>query len=48
MSLKHAYAEPKTKQVAVKMMDSGYKKDQDSLRAADSTIQVPCVIWESS
>uniref|UniRef100_A0A3Q2Z3P2 Structural maintenance of chromosomes 2 n=1 Tax=Hippocampus comes TaxID=109280 RepID=A0A3Q2Z3P2_HIPCM len=32
MTLKHAQAELKTKQAEVKNMDSGYKKDQDSLQ----------------
>ena len=36
MTLKHAQAEVKTKQVEVKKMDSGYKKDQDSLQALRS------------
>lgn len=33
MTLKHAQAELKTKQAEVKNMDSGYKKDQESLQA---------------
>lgn len=33
MTLKHAQAELKTKQAEMKKMDSGYKKDQDSLQA---------------
>lgn len=33
MTLKHAQAELKTKQAEVKKMDSGYKKDQDTLQA---------------
>lgn len=37
MSLKHAQAELKTKQVEMKKMDSGYKKDQDTLQAVKST-----------
>ena len=37
MILKHAQAELKTKQAKVKKMDSGYKKDQDSLQAVRSS-----------
>lgn len=33
MTLKHAQMELKTKQAEVKKMDSGYKKDQESLQA---------------
>lgn len=33
MALKHAQAELKTKQAEMKKMDSGYKKDQDTLQA---------------
>lgn len=33
MTLKHAQTELKTKQAEVKKMDSGYKKDQDSMQA---------------
>lgn len=36
MTLKHAQAELKTKQAEMKKMDSGYKKDQDSLQAVKS------------
>lgn len=36
MKLKHAQAELQTKQAQVKKMDSGYKKDQDSLQAVRS------------
>lgn len=37
MTLKHAQAELKTKQAEMKKMDSGYKKDQDTLQAVKST-----------
>lgn len=37
MTLKHAQAELKTKQAEMKKMDSGYKKDQDTLLAVRST-----------
>ncbi|XP_056891582.1 structural maintenance of chromosomes protein 2 [Takifugu flavidus] len=37
MALKHAQAELKTKQTEMKKMDSGYKKDQDALRAVRSS-----------
>lgn len=37
MTLKHAQAELKTKQAEVKKMDSGYKKDQDSLHAVKNS-----------
>lgn len=37
MALKHAQAELKTKQAEMKKMDSGYKKDQDALRAVTSS-----------
>lgn len=36
MTLKHAQAELKTKQAAMKKMDSGYKKDQDVLQTVRS------------
>lgn len=37
MTLKHAHAELKTKQAEMKKMDSGYKKDQDTLQAIRSS-----------
>lgn len=37
MTLKHAQAELKTKQAEVKKMDSGYKKDQDTLKAVKNS-----------
>ncbi|XP_045904047.1 structural maintenance of chromosomes protein 2 [Micropterus dolomieu] len=37
MTLKHAQAELKSKQAEVKKMDSGYKKDQDTLQAVSSS-----------
>lgn len=37
MTLKHAQAELQTKQAEVKKMDSGYKKDQDALKAVKSS-----------
>lgn len=36
MALKHAQAELKTKRAEMKKMDSGYKKDQDTLQAVKS------------
>lgn len=37
MTLKHAQAELKTKQAEMKKMDSGYKKDQDTLQTVKGT-----------